>query len=30
MVKFVYVFGIYLRYMFGTWLRQVVDELQHT
>ena len=22
--------GFWLRYMLGTWLRQVVDELEHT
>jgi hypothetical protein len=27
MVILVYVFGIWLRYRLGTWLRQVVDEL---
>jgi hypothetical protein len=30
MVILVYVFSIWLRYMLGTWLRQVVDELAHT
>jgi hypothetical protein len=30
MVILVYVFGIWLRYMLDTWLRQVVDELAHT
>jgi hypothetical protein len=30
MVILVYVFGIWLMYMLGTWLRQVVDELTHT
>jgi hypothetical protein len=29
MVILVYVFGICLRYILGTWLRQVVDELAH-
>jgi hypothetical protein len=30
MVILVYVFGIWLRYMLGTRLRQVVDDLAHT
>jgi hypothetical protein len=30
MVILVYLFGIWLRYMLSTWLRQVVDELAHT
>jgi hypothetical protein len=30
MVILVYVFGIWLRYMLGTWSRQVVYELAHT
>jgi hypothetical protein len=30
MVILVYVVFICLRYMLGTWLRQVVDELAHT
>jgi hypothetical protein len=30
MVILVYVFGICLKYMLSTWLRQVVDELAHT
>jgi hypothetical protein len=29
MVILIYVFGIWLSYMLGTWLRQVVDELAH-
>jgi hypothetical protein len=30
MVILVYEFGIWLRYMLGTWLRQVIDDLAHT